>query len=628
MLDRRVRTCLISIGTDIFLTSLKGTLAFFTGSLAILADAYHSFSDLVVSSTVLTGVLLRRRQERKANEPDAGTTSADAGQIPGSEETSVGSSSPTGKLEAAPGYWIEAVVALFVAMLILYTAYEIVSKVIISPQPGEIKNIWVAVVGITACVAIAYLVSRFKILVGRETDSPALVADGYHSRMDMLTSFAVLLSLMGQWIGIRLDPVVAVLIAVMIAITGFNLFISSLLSFFRKSHVSIRTKWQTVFSLLDWAISTATERLFSRKISLPEVDIARFHPKNWLSWRLAIWFALLLFAGYLVSGVRTLQPYETGVRFRFGNIVDKHLEPGLHFALPWPFEKIHRVNAMEIYRCEVGFRTDPNLLRSVTGLLWETKHQVPGYRKIYEESVAFSGDETLVDVSLVIHYRPLDAVDHLFRVCGIHEIIRGLLESCMREVLSDEISGRLMTDDRPLVLKRIREKISKDVERLGLGVEVVTLLCHDIHPPLDVVSAFRDVFSAREDQAKVVNQAESYRNQAIPKARAESQEKVADAVAFRIEKKLRAEGEAQKFLLTSQAYQETPLVTGYRLYMETIEQGLAGKKKYIADPAAEANLGGYQLWMLMPNVLQDMIRAMPTQVLPSLEMPSGEREFP
>ena len=126
MLDRRVRTSLISIVTDIFLTSLKGSLAFFTGSLAILADAYHSFSDLIVSCTVLTGILLRRRQEHKAGD-------ADKGRVPGADESS--------EREAAAGYWIESLVALFVAMVILYTAYQVVSKVIVSPS--QIRNIWI-----------------------------------------------------------------------------------------------------------------------------------------------------------------------------------------------------------------------------------------------------------------------------------------------------------------------------------------------------------------------------------------------------------------------------------------------------------------------------------------------------
>jgi membrane protease subunit HflK len=294
-----------------------------------------------------------------------------------------------------------------------------------------------------------------------------------------------------------------------------------------------------------------------------------------------------------------VKPDEIGVHFRFGAIVDEHLDPGLHFALPWPFERIYKVNAMRVYRMEVGFRTDPALLRSVTGLLWEAKHGVPGYQKVYEESVAFTGDETLVDIGLVIHYRPLDAVTHLFRVHQIHEIMRGLLESYMREVLATELSSRLMTDERSRVLKRLKEAISKEVERLGLGVEVLSVFCHDVHPPLDAVSAYRDVFSAREDKVKYINEAESYRNQAIPRARAKSAKQLANALAYEIEKKVKAKGDAQKFLLTARAYQQAPDVTGYRLYLETVEIGLAGKKKYIANP--EANLGGYRLWLFTPG---------------------------
>ena len=588
-MDRRVRTSLVSIGTDIFLTSLKGALAVVSGSLAILADAFHSFSDLVVSCTVLTGILLRRQRERKAGEPSTGSPSSDT-------QTSQASTSSTEG--AIPGYWIESLVALFVSLVILYTAYEVVSKVVVSP-PDQIRNMWLAVVGITACVAIAYLISRFKIMVGRETDSPALVADGYHSRMDMFTSIAVVLSIMGQWIGIPLDRLVAVLIAVMIAITGVNLFVSSFVSFFRKSSVEARGIWELVFAFLNWAVGFLSEHLFRRKVSLPEIDLSRLHPRVWFSRRLGIGLACLLVLIYLASGIRTVKPDETGVRFRFGAIVDKHLDPGLHLALPWPFEKIVKVNAQRVYRVEVGFRTDPGLVLSDSLLIWETKHLVKGYDKIFDESVGFVGDENLVDSSIVVHYRPLDAVVHLFKVNKIHEVIRGLAESFMREALASEGSRLLMTDNRAHVLNRIKEMLSKEVDRLGLGVEVVAVFCHDLHPPLDAVSAYRDVFSAREDHARYINEAESYRNRELPRARAEAEKQLADALAYEMEKKVKAEGDAQKFVLTAGAYQEAPDVTGYRLFVETVEQGLAGKKKYIANP--RANLGGYRLWLFTPG---------------------------
>ncbi|MBW1765457.1 MAG: FtsH protease activity modulator HflK [Deltaproteobacteria bacterium] len=580
-MDRRVRTSLFSIGTDIFLTSVKGFLAAITGSVAILADAYHSFSDLIVSCTVLTGILLRRRQEQKAGSPDA--------------------ESGGGEEKPMPGYWIESVVAYFVALVILYTAYEVVSRVVV-PRVGQITNIWVAIVGITACVGIAYFISRFKLMVGRETDSPALTADGYHSRMDMFTSIAVLLSLMGQWIGIGLDRVVAVLIAVMIAITGLNLLISSFVSFFRKSHVDVRGIWETLSASLNWIVRFVSEHIFRRKISLPEIDFSRLRPSPRFLRRSCIVIVIVLLVIYLRSGITAVNANEMGVRLRFGAIIGKHLEPGLHFALPWPFEKILKMDAHRIYRVEVGFRTDPLLTPATSALLWEATHQVPGYKKINEESVTLTGDENLVDLSLVVQFRPRDLEVYFFGVRQVEEIMRGIAESYMREVMAGEESVKVMTDDRSRLIKTLKDKISGEVDRIGIGVEVMDVLIHDFHPPLDAVPSFRDVFSAREDQGKVINQAKSYRNMMLPKARAEREKQLAEARGYEVEKEMKAEGDAQKFLLTSKAYRESPEITAYRLYIETMEKKLARKKKFIADP--NANLGGYRLWLFAPGAGQ------------------------
>ena len=580
-MDRRVRTSLFSIGTDIFLTSVKGFLAAITGSVAILADAYHSFSDLIVSCTVLTGILLRRRQEQKAGSPDA--------------------ESGGGEEKPMPGYWIESVVAYFVALVILYTAYEVVSRVVV-PRVGQITNIWVAIVGVTACVGIAYFISRFKLMVGRETDSPALTADGYHSRMDMFTSIAVLLSLMGQWIGIELERVVAVLIAVMIGITGLNLLISSFVSFFRKSHVDVRGIWETLSASLNWIVRFVSEHIFRKKISLPEIDFSRLCPSTRFLRRSCVVIVIVLLVIYLRSGITAVNANEMGVRLRFGAIIGKHLEPGLHFALPWPFEKILKMDANRIYRVEVGFRTDPLLTPATSALLWEATHQVPGYTKLDKASVTLTGDENLVDLSIVVQFRPKDLEVYFFGVRQVEEIMRGIAEAYMREVMAGEESVKVMTDDRSRLIKTLKDKISGEVDRIGIGVEVMDVLIHDFHPPLDAVPSFRDVFSAREDQGKVINQAKSYRNMMLPKARAEREKQLAEARGYEVEKEMKAEGDAQKFLLTSKAYRESPEITAYRLYIETMEKKLARKKKFIADP--NANLGGYRLWLFAPGAGQ------------------------
>jgi len=573
-LDRRIRTSLFSIAANILLVSILVTTSYLTGSLAILADAYHSFSDLIVSLTVLTSLLVRRRLERRNDHTDP-----------------------------VPGYWIESVVAFAVSLLILYTAYEVVTKVLSRPPDFQIRNLALGVVGVTVCIAITYFISRFKIMVGRETDSPALVADGYHSRMDMFSSIAVLLSIMGQWIGITLDSLVAVTIAVLIAITGLNLLISSFISFFRKSHIKEALDLESTFSHLNRFVGFVTERLFRRRMVLPRIDLARLHPRRWLTRRVATVLAVSGLVVYSHSGIRIVNPDEVGVRFRFGAIVAEHLGPGLHFAFPWPLETIVKVNVQRIFRIELGFRTDPTLLERLSPLLWEAKHKVKGYEKIGADSVAISGDENLVDFSLVVHYRPEDAVTHLYRVNRIDDVVRGITRSFMRQQLATERADLLMTELRPQVLERLKMLIADHVERLDLGIEIMAVYCHDVHPPLEAVSAFRDVFSAREDKVRAINEAESLRNESLPKARAEAETLLAEAEGYEVEKRLHAEGEAQKFVLTAQAFRQEPEITGYRLFLETVEQGLAGKKKYVANP--RANLGGYRLWMYMPKFIPE-----------------------
>ena len=124
-------------------------------------------------------------------------------------------------------------------------------------------------------------------------------------------------------------------------------------------------------------------------------------------------------------------------------------------------------------------------------------------------------------------------------------------------------------------------------------------LVTEARPPTAVTQAFRDVFSAREDQIKALQQAEARRNDAIPKARAESVVYISEATSFALDKRLRAEGDAERFRLESAAWKLSPEVTSYRLFIETVEKGLANRKKIVANP--RANFGGYQLWLFGPQ---------------------------
>ena len=568
--DRRIRTSLISIAADIALISGKALLGLFTGSVALVADAMHSASDLGVSFIVLMGLLFRRRVESR--EGDAGREKRLCR--------------------------IEAGLAYAVACLILYAPYEIAST-LLTRKSAPIDNLGVGIAGILACIALTGFIARLKLQVGRDTGSAALTADGYHSSTDLFSSIAVLFAVMGDAIGIRLDPIVAGLIAILIGVTGIELFVASTRALIRGE--PLRTDDLGEFLLRAWrriwsgpanaedasrasdADAPATSPRRHQKPLRQRILAALAHLRPRHPRRFALGCAATVLLAWLATGVTAINPEETGVRLRFGRIVGSEMKPGLHLTLPWPFETVARVRSGEIRRVEIGFRTARDGKRN----------------RLFDESLFIAGDESLVDLNLVVHYRTPNALTALVRARSNDELVRALAEASVREVLATETTDAVLTQEQPRILARVETRLREDFEALQLDLSLVDLLLTEARPPTAVTQAFRDVFSAREDQIKALQQAEARRNDAIPKARAESVVYISEATSFALDKRLRAEGDAERFRLESAAWKLSPEVTSYRLFIETVEKGLANRKKIVANP--RANFGGYQLWLFGPQ---------------------------
>jgi cation diffusion facilitator family transporter len=115
---------------------------------------------------------------------------------------------------------VEDLAGVLIVLIILFSAvvagYQAVER-IINPQP--VGFVWAvataSLVGFVGNEAVAV----FRIRVGREIGSAALVADGYHARTDGWTSLAVLIGAIGVWLGYPLaDPIVGLLIAAAILV--------------------------------------------------------------------------------------------------------------------------------------------------------------------------------------------------------------------------------------------------------------------------------------------------------------------------------------------------------------------------------------------------------------------------
>ena len=159
----------------------------------------------------------------------------------------------------------------------------------------------------------------------------------------------------------------------------------------------------------------------------------------------------------------------------------------------------------------------------------------------------------------------------------------------MREVIGDAKIDTVLTSGKVTVQDDTKKVLQSMLQRYGCGVEVVAVQLQDVHPPKQVVDAFKDVASAREDKIRFINEADAYSNDILPKARGRSAAIINEAGAYREQVIRRAKGGADRFTALRTEYDKAPAVTRQRLYIEGLETLLANPeldKLVMSDEAA------------------------------------------
>jgi cation diffusion facilitator family transporter len=157
-----------------------------SGSVALLADMIHNVGDATTAIPLWIAFVLVRRP-------------------------------PTRVFNYGLGR-VEDLAGMLIVLIILFSAlvagYEAIDRMV---RPQAITQLgWVAAAGIIGFLGNE-IVAIFRIRVGHEIESAALIADGYHARTDGLTSLAVVLGALGVWAGFPLaDPIIGLLITIAI----------------------------------------------------------------------------------------------------------------------------------------------------------------------------------------------------------------------------------------------------------------------------------------------------------------------------------------------------------------------------------------------------------------------------
>lgn len=276
---------------------------------------------------------------------------------------------------------------------------------------------------------------------------------------------------------------------------------------------------------------------------------------------------------WLFTGVYTVGPDEVGVVQRFGKY-DRTVQSGLNYHMPFPLETVKTPKVTEVKRIEVGFRT-------------VGKNQ---YRTVERESLMLTGDENIVDAELIVQYKIKEPINYLFNFIGPELTMREASEASLRTVVGRHNIDEALTSGKLMIQEETKELLQSILDKYETGVQVVAVQLQDVSPPKQVIDSFKDVASAKEDKNRMINEAEGYRNNVIPKARGEAQAMIREAEGFREARISRAEGDVAKFKAILKEYSKAKDVTRKRLYLEAMEEILPGLEKYIVPSGEDGNL--------------------------------------
>ena len=186
--NQGIRAVKLSLGLLGLTALLQVGIVVISGSVALLADTIHNFSDALTAVPLWVAFVIGRR--------------------PASRRYTYG----YGRIEDLAGLFIVAMIAISAVV----AGVESIRR-FVEPQP--VTNLgWVLAAGLIG-FAGNELVAVYRIRVGRRIGSAALVADGVHARTDGFTSLAVVLGVIGIWLGFPLaDPIVGLLISAAIVV--------------------------------------------------------------------------------------------------------------------------------------------------------------------------------------------------------------------------------------------------------------------------------------------------------------------------------------------------------------------------------------------------------------------------
>ena len=270
---------------------------------------------------------------------------------------------------------------------------------------------------------------------------------------------------------------------------------------------------------------------------------------------------------YAFNGFYTIKEAEKGIVLRFGQYAGM-IEPGLS----WKWTFVDRI-------IPVDMQTTRNLPSS---------------------GFMLTKDENVVRVEMEIQYRVVDARNYIFSVTNADESLSESLDSALRYVIGHAKMDDILTSGREEVRQAVWQELEKIIEPYNLGLIVVDVNFKDARPPEEVKDAFDDAISAQEDEVRFLREAEAYARGIEPRARGRVKRLEQEALAYKAQILLDAEGDVARFNKLLPEYLAAPEVTRQRMYLKSMENVYSNTSKVMVD----VDGGNNMIYLPLDKIMQ------------------------
>lgn len=238
----------------------------------------------------------------------------------------------------------------------------------------------------------------------------------------------------------------------------------------------------------------------------------------------------------LLTSLWRLSEEQQGVVTRFGNYV-RTVGPGINLTMPYPIEKLEKVNVSSIRTTEIGNVGDER------------------------ENLVLTSDQNIIDLAYEVRWSVKDSRAFLFRLDDPERTVREVAESAMRAAVANFSLTDAIGPGRGEIEMQVRDRMQRILDSYGAGVTIQSITVRESDPPSEVKEAFRNVNAAQQRRESYMNQARAYAQQVTE----------------------RAEGDATAFNKVYEEYRLAPEVTRRRMYYETMENILQNADKTVVE---------------------------------------------